>query len=73
MTEFVAGIMRKKPVRVFYVRRFTVFGNEVEFRWKPYFNSRTWRVKTSYNVTDADHAEIRRLILEAMPGARIPP
>jgi hypothetical protein len=69
----VIAVTNARPAGIFYVRKPTLFGNEAEFRWKRYFNSRCWCVKIEYNLPDDEDAAIRSLILMHYPGARVVP
>lgn len=62
MIALTMEIVGKGPVAVFYSRKPTIFGNETELRWLPYYNSRAWCLKTEYNVSDEEDEAIRQFI-----------
>lgn len=73
IADVMAVLSKGGPAGIFYSRKPTLFGNEAELRWLPYINSRSWCVKTEYNLPDDESEAIKQLILLNVPGARVVP
>lgn len=71
MLDFIKDIVATGGYPRYYQRKATVFGNEVEFRWKRYANSRHHCIKTTYNLSDDEHAEIIKYLLKTVPNMRL--
>lgn len=71
MLDFIKGIVTQGGLPRFYHRKATVFGNEAEFRWKRYANSRRHCIKTTYNLSEDEHVEIVEYLMETVPNMRL--
>jgi hypothetical protein len=63
MLKFINEQIAAGCLPVSYIRLPAVFGNECDFRWKQYHNSKLEYIKVAYNVGDEEHCEIQAVLL----------
>jgi len=58
MLNFIKETLRDGGLAISYAMRDTMVGNECEYRWKKFYNSRVEYIKTEYNVSPKENDEI---------------